>query len=289
MDIGGTGSVYISQVQPDAGSVDGASDVSYQVGTKKGSDGAVEDFQTMSESEVNALLAPYGIRFEQGVQKSVDGFEVTPAKALIVNNLTENPLPDVTGSIDKPEVIQQKLEARPEDMSAGALTWLALSQVVETSRKDVKMAKELRNLLQKGKFDAKKNSLKAQKEKIEAEKGAAWVQFGVQMAAAGVSLGSAGAAAGGRITAVTAMALNSASGVIPALGNAIDKQSGFAAEADKQDIKSKKHDIEEAEFDMHIDDAVSNYQESKQAMEKSIKLLEDHSQRQTDALNAILR
>ena len=40
---------------------------------------------------------------------------------------------------------------------------------------------------------------------------------------------------------------------------------------------------------MYIDDAQSNYQEAKQAMEKAIKMLEDYEQRRTDIINNIFR
>ena len=70
---------------------------------------------------------------------------------------------------------------------------------------------------------------------------------------------------------------------------AADKSGGAQAEADRQELKSKHHDLEADKLDMYIDDASSNYQEAKQAHDKAIKMIEDFMQRKTDSLNAILR
>lgn len=290
MNIGGAGTVYISGNQPDGSSAADKSEWSYQVGLNQGRDGSIEGSETLSEAEVNSMLASRGVRFEKGVQKSVDGFTVTPATAMTMNNLSNDPtLPNVTGPVHSPEVLQERLGGLSDGSTAGAMAWLALSEMARSSMKDLKMAKDLRNALQKTKFEEKQLSLDAQEEKIEAEKGAAWTNFAWQAAAAGVSIGTGIAGAAGQMPAMLSQALVQSSQVLPALGTAIDKEWGFQAEADELDLTAKGHDLEADQMDMYIDEAQSNYQEAKQAMEKAIKLLEDHTQRQTDALNNILR
>jgi len=291
MNIGGAETVYISGNQPDGANAADKSDWNYQVGVDQGSDGSIEDSETMSEAEVNTLLASRGIRFENGVQKSVDGFTVTPGTAMTMNNLSAAPtLPNVTGPVHSSDVLTQRLGGLSGGgATAGAMAWLALSEMVRTSMKDLKMAKELRNALQVTKFEEKQLSLDAQEEKIEAEKGAAWTNFAWQAAAAVLSIGTGVAGSTGRLSAVLSQAFVQSTQALPALGTAIDKQWGYQAEADEQDLISKGHDLEADKMDMYVDEASSNYQEAKQAMEKAIKLLEDHTQRQTDALNNILR
>ena len=287
MNIGGADTVYISGTQPDGANAADQSDWNYQVRVDQGSDGSIENTETMSEAEVNTLLESRGIRFENGVQKSVDGFAVTPGNAMTMNNLSAAPtLPNVTGPVHSSEVLTQRLGGLSEGgATAGAMAWLALSEMARTSMKDLKMAKELRNALQVTKFEEKQLSLDAQEEKIEAEKGAAWTNFAWQAAASVISIGVGITGS----NAVLGQAIVQSTQLLPALGTAIDKQWGFQAEADEQDLISKGHDLEADKMDMYVDEASSNYQEAKQAMEKAIKLLEDHTQRQTDALNNILR
>ena len=287
MNIGGADTVYISGNQPDGANAADQSDWNYQVRVDQGSDGSIENTETMSEAEVNTLLESRGIRFENGVQKSVDGFAVTPGNAMTMNNLSAAPtLPNVTGPVHSSEVLTQRLGGLSEGgATAGAMAWLALSEMARTSMKDLKMAKELRNALQVTKFEEKQLSLDAQEEKIEAEKGAAWTNFAWQAAASVISIGVGITGS----NAVLGQAIVQSTQLLPALGTAIDKQWGFQAEADEQDLISKGHDLEADKMDMYVDEASSNYQEAKQAMEKAIKLLEDHTQRQTDALNNILR
>ncbi len=287
MNIGGADTVYISGNQPDGANAADQSDWNYQVRVDQGSDGSIENTETMSEAEVNTLLESRGIRFENGVQKSVDGFTVTPGNAMTMNNLSAAPtLPNVTGPVHSSEVLTQRLGGLSEGgATAGAMAWLALSEMARTSMKDLKMAKELRNALQVTKFEEKQLSLDAQEEKIEAEKGAAWTNFAWQAAASVISIGVGITGS----NAVLGQAIVQSTQLLPALGTAIDKQWGFQAEADEQDLISKGHDLEADKMDMYVDEASSNYQEAKQAMEKAIKLLEDHTQRQTDALNNILR
>lgn len=287
MNIGGADTVYISGNQPGEANAADESDWNYQVGVDQGNDGSIENTETMSEAEVNTLLESRGIRFENGVQKSVDGFTVTPGNAMTMNNLSAAPtLPNVTGPVHSSDVLTQRLGGLSGGgATAGAMAWLALSEMVRTSMKDLKMAKELRNALQVTKFEEKQLSLDAQEDKIEAEKGAAWTNFAWQAAASVISIGVGFAGS----NAVLGQAIVQSTQLLPALGTAIDKQWGFQAEADEQDLISKGHDLEADKMDMYVDEASSNYQEAKQAMEKAIKLLEDHTQRQTDALNNILR
>ena len=287
MNISGADTVYISGNQPDGANAADQSDWNYQVRVDQGSDGSIENTETMSEAEVNTLLESRGIRFENGVQKSVDGFTVTPGNAMTMNTLSAAPtLPNVTGPVHSSEVLTQRLGGLSEGgATAGAMAWLALSEMARTSMKDLKMAKELRNALQVTKFEEKQLSLDAQEEKIEAEKGAAWTNFAWQAAASVISIGVGITGS----NAVLGQAIVQSTQLLPALGTAIDKQWGFQAEADEQDLISKGHDLEADKMDMYVDEASSNYQEAKQAMEKAIKLLEDHTQRQTDALNNILR
>jgi hypothetical protein len=264
-------------------------DWQYQLGVDSGAESGVGDAKAMSESEINKEVEALGIRFENGVQRSVDGYGMTPANLLISNNFAGDPvLPDVAGSMPSPEALGPRLSNLNADIPAGGMAFAAMSEMARTSMVELKTAKEMRNALQKGKFAEKMTSLKAQEKKVEAEKGAAWVNFAWQAVQAGVSIG-AGVAGSRGMSAVKAQGFIQASQMLPALGSAIDKQWGFQAEADAQDLYAKSRDIEAERIDMYIDDAQSNYQEAKQAMEKAIKMLEDYEQRRTDIINNIFR
>jgi len=264
-------------------------DWEYQLGIDQGGDGSVESTETLSETEINNQVAGLGIRFENGVQHSIDGYAMTPANSLISNNFNGAPaLPNMSGSTGAAEELGPRLSSLTGNISAGGLAYAAMSEMARTSMTELKDAKEMRNALQKGKFAEKMASLSAQERKVEAEKAAAWVNFAWQATAAVVSVGAGVAGARG-MSAVKAQGFIQASQMLPALGTAIDKQWGAQAEADALDLYSKSRDIEADRIDMYIDDAQSNYQEAKQAMEKAIKMLEDYEQRRTDMINNIFR
>ena len=265
-------------------------DWEYQLGIDQGGDGSVESSETLSETEINNQVAGLGIRFENGVQHSVDGYAMTPANSLISSGSNGAPvLPNVSGTTSAPGELGARLSNLNRDIPAGGMAFAAMSEMARVSRQELKDAKEMRNAMQKGKFAEKEASFEAQEKKVEAEKQAAWVNFGWQAAAAVVSVGAGGLGATGALSAVGAQGAIQASQMLPALGTAIDKQWGAQAEADAQDLFSKSRDIEADRMDMYIDDAQSNYQEAKQAMEKAIKMLEDYEQRKTDIINNIFR
>jgi len=298
MDVNGASSLYITGYQGGNGNGDqpagadatGDAGWNYTVAMDTDGDGSVDNSQTMTEAQLNEFLAPVGMKFVSGAQQSVDGFAVTPANGSIANDLSADPtVASPAGDRASPEVVQERLSALdPNYSSAGSLAWMALSEMARTSENERKTARELRDALQKGKFEEKQASLDAQASKIESEKSAAWVQFGAACGAAAVSLGGGFYGLGGG-NAAMAQGIVASSSVISTGVTAADKTGGAQAEADAQELYSKTRDLEADKLDMYIDDASSNYQEAKQAHDKAIKMIEDFMQRKTDSLNAILR
>src|SRR5687767_5964438 len=73
----------------------------YSVGIQD-DDGTVER-RTMSEAELNALLAASGLRFVNGQVQALDGFELTSSALNVVSSHGgAQPLPDVSGSTANP-------------------------------------------------------------------------------------------------------------------------------------------------------------------------------------------
>jgi hypothetical protein len=174
------------------------------------------------------------------------------------------------------------------EMSMGALTWMALSEMSRSSMRDQKDAKDIRNSLQQAKFNLKGDEIDASKEKIEAERGAAWMQFGFAIAAAGVNV--AGASGGLNSQLMVSQALGqSFSQVVSTAGTAVDKSFGFQAVADEKQIEIQKLQQEQEGVDMAIDDARSTYEESKEQFKQAQKLLTDYVDRQSQIVQTITR
>ena len=265
---------------------DTESGYSYTLGVDSDANGTIDSERPISEEELAAILAPMGLRMVGGSLVSIDGFEVNAANDIVLNGGDSDPVVGApAGDRASVDDLRQSVSGLEGE---GCIAWMVISEMARTAEKERKTARELRDALQKGKFEEKRNSIDASAAKIEAEKNAAWVQFGASCAAAAVSLGGGAYGIRGGNAAMS-QAIVASSSVINTGATAIDKNFGFQAEADAQELRSKHHDLEADQLDMYIDDASSNYQESKQAHDKAIKLLEDFMQRKTDSLNAILR
>ncbi len=294
MQVDGASSYYITGYQNDDGqesagtSSTGSGDWVYNVGIDTDGDGSVDNQQTMSEQELNAMIASTGVQFVGGVATSVDGFNITAGNNSVVNDIGGDPrVGNPAGERVSNEELRQKLDGLGEFSTEGSLAWMALSEMARTAEKERKTARELRDALQTGKFEEKQNSLNAQAAKVEAERGAAWVQFAGACVAGAMNV--AGAGAFGQVGNNAGQAIIQSSSLATTLFSSMDKAWGYAAEADKQELRSKARDLEAEKLDMYIDSASSNLQEAKESRDKAIKLLEEISQRQTDRDNTITR
>lgn len=259
---------------------------SYTLSVDTDGDGTLDGQMPISPDELRNLLEPMGMQLVGGSIVSVDGFEMNAANGQIANNFGGDPVVDAAPG-ERASLAQVGGSIAGLN-GEGCLAWMAIAEMARTSDSERATARELRDALQKAKFEESRNAIDATAAKIEAEKGAAWVQFAAAMGAAAVSIGG-GVYGLNQGNSAMAQGIVASSNVVTAAGTAIDKNYGYQAEADRQELKSKHHDIEAAQLDMYIDDAASNYQEAKQAHDKAIKLLEDYMQRRTDSSNALLR
>ena len=92
MQVDGASSYYVTGYQNSDGQESaganstGSSQWSYNVGIDVDGDGTVDNQQTMSEKELNALIASTGVQFVNGVAQSVDGFTITAGNNSLVND-----------------------------------------------------------------------------------------------------------------------------------------------------------------------------------------------------------
>ena len=266
-------------------SVESLPNGNYQVTTEG------EEPQVMNEAAVNEKLAPYGLKMVDGATQSLDNFAINNNNAAVVTNYADQPLPDIEGDALSTQALSEQISGRDfGDMSLGAMTWMALSEMSRSSMRDQQDAKQIRNTMQKMKMDAKTQEISQTEEKIEAERGAAWAQFATSCAAAVVNVGVTGWGSSMGMNQFMAQAVGSGgSQVISSFGTAMDKQAGFQATADEKQIRVQELQQLQESLDMAIDDARSTYDESKDQFKQAQKLLTDYVDRQTQIVQTITR
>ncbi len=253
--------------------------------------------QRLTEAQANAVLGQYGVMVDNGVQRSVDGFELTPAASNMVSGNSGDPtLPDVDGSTLTADALGTQLTVLPsESMSAGAMAWAELMEMARSGQVDMAMAKEIRQALEKAKYEAKQEALDAQARKIDAERSGAWMNVVVQAVGVGASLagpamkeldipgiGEVGAGAANAIA-------QSAPKLVGAAGDAISKSFGPQATANEEDLYARSRELEAEKLDQYIDASRSNYDEAKEQMKLAMRILDQYIDRQTQITQAITR
>lgn len=165
----------------------------------------------------------------------------------------------------------------------GGLMWYALSTMAKGAGQDEKDAADIKNAMQKGKVEEKKNEIKATEEQIQKEREAAAMNLMISIVAAVVQIACAG---GGTATQAIGSAVSQ---VIKSLGEYINKVAGPQAEADNKKVEIMRHQMMQEIYEQGIENAKSNYDEARELMKLAIKILSEHAERQTQISTTITR
>ncbi len=270
-------------------------DGEYTVHEGSGAEEPTSKSKKLKEDEVNALLQPYGLQMSAGTLKAVDGFHIgltTSGVSAATSYGGPPPLPDVASKGADTGTLTRAIgnASASESVSDGLLMWMALSTLAHTAMRDMKDAKDIRNIMQQGKRAAADQEINALEKSIEAQKDAAWQKFGISMATAAASC--AMAIWGGKMfdNAATSEALSrSIAQVLPELGNALSQQSGAQKRASDAQLEQKRMEMQGKLYDELIEDAKGNYEECKELFKLALKVMQEHVERETQAINATLR
>ncbi|MBI5508395.1 MAG: hypothetical protein HY903_06565 [Deltaproteobacteria bacterium] len=244
-----------------------------------------DEGKIVNEGTVNQLLKARGLQAANGSFQSVDGFQINASNSSAVTTFGSDPvLPSVSGKSAAASSLRGQFDwfEMSQGLSDAALMWKTLSTLAHTAMRDMKDAGDIRDAMQKGKIEAKSNEIKAAESRIAAEKAAATQTFIWSCASAAVTAiaGTTGANAG------LAGGLGE---VVKSYGNMVNKTSGPQAEADRQQIREKEFSKQAEIMDMAIDEAKSNYDESKELFKNALKAISDHVDRESQATQAITR
>jgi hypothetical protein len=252
-----------------------------------------------TDDELNQILAPLGLQAVNGQIQSVDGFTLTAQNAGPVVGGQAVVLPPVSGDIAHPAAVADKVNWMQSTAGAddGALMWLELSTLAIGAMHDIDDAHKLKDALQDSKIDAKTAEITAKKAEIEAEKKeadqkltTACIVAAVEIAAsvASAALSAAGAISQATATVITTVA-SAAANVYQAAQNQQDVNNGPQAEMNKQKVNQLRWQKMQEMDQMGIDDAQSNYEQARDLFKLALKILTDHYEQQTQAVQAITR
>ncbi|MEL7304798.1 MAG: hypothetical protein AAGJ56_03110, partial [Myxococcota bacterium] len=164
-----------------------------------------------------------------------------------------------------------------DTISGAALMWMELSTMAESSMKEMSDWKELKNAMQEGKAESKKNEIKSTEEKIEAERAAALEGF-VWSAVAAIA-GAAASKIPGMSQPVSTM--------VNKFGEYHSKAHGAEREANEKELEGMRHQLMQELMDQGIETAKSAYDEAREQFKLALKILDEHAERETQ-INANL-
>lgn len=252
-----------------------------------GSEGKVEN-----ASLINLMLKSQGLtQSVDGNLDSVDGFTLDGISAPIA--MTFDGIPPLPEDYAGANVAALGSGAggasstahfdwlHDDTISGAALMWMELSTMAESSMAEMSDWKELKNAMQEGKAESKKNEIKSTEEKIEAERAAALEGF-VWSAVAAIAAFAAGPANGGNQGMSQAV-----STMVNKFGEYHSKAHGGQREADEKELEVMRHQLMQELMDQGIETAKSGYDEAREQFKLALKILDEHSERETQ-INANL-
>jgi hypothetical protein len=295
----------VSSYSPGTSTIDFIGQGRYRVNTQdRDGDGVVDgkslaggDGKVVNEGEVNKILAAHGLKAVNGSFQSVDGFSLSSTNTSAVVTAGGPPvLPDVSGPVASSSSLGSSVDylGVTQGLQDAALTWMALSEMARTAMRDVKDAKDLKHALQKGKIDSKKAEIKATERRIDAERDEANRAFGYAVAGAVASalLSWAGGSlmgsdtVGGQLTSGLAGGIGN---VVTSFGNAQSHNGGPIARKNEAELREKNEQMTQEVMQMAVDEADSNYQEAKELMKLAFKIMGEHVELQSQAVQNITR
>ncbi len=286
----------VSMSTPSTTSIDFLAPNKYRVGNPldKDGDGVTDgkslgggDGKVVNEGDVNKLLAAHGLKAVNGQFQSVDGFSLSSSNTGTVTLAGGTPtLPDVAGPTASPDSLGGLMDwyGVTKGLDDAALMWMALSELAKTSMQDLKDAKQIKHAMQKGKIEAKKNAIEAEARRIDAERDAAnqAFLFSVIGAVAAGLLGSFGGAAGSAMASAVGDSVSK-------LGDALSWNGGPKERAAQEQLREKNHEMTQEIMQQAVDSSDANYQEAKELMKLAFKIMAEHVELQSQAVQTFTR
>lgn len=231
--------------------------------------------------QANAALNPIGLQVNQSGFSSVGNTGNDSNHLNVVSNFGDNPLPDVTGPAASSEELSASVSnlSSYDDGGAGALMWMAMSELARVSQREMKDAKDLRNAMQHSKIQSKQTQIESTEAQFEAERSAAIQNLVVQVGASVISMTGVGN--------LGSQQLSAAGQLITAAGNALVKNIGAGREANEAQLKTKRHEMMEAIDDQAIESAKGNYEDAKEQFKLAMRVLQETSERMTQVIQKI--
>jgi len=238
-----------------------------------------------TEDEINKTLAPLGLKMVKGQMESVDGFTVNTQNATPVVGGQAVSLPPVLGDTASPAAVADKVNymASMPGGSEGALMWLELSTLAKGAMQDIDMANKLKIAFQQSAIDAKDSEITAKYAEIKDMQSSANTKLvtAICMAVVEAALTMFGGAKLGALSGV-------AGGVVQAVGNKIDTDT--AQTNQKKDeilgiVAQKKAEMSQ----MLIDEAQTSKDKAIDLLKLALKIISDHYENMTQAIQAITR
>jgi hypothetical protein len=248
--------------------------------------------RALSEAEANKLLARYGVRVEAGQLYAVDGTQIEPTPgglAAVTSYGGAPPLPDVEGKGVPPGSLGNPVTSARVDDSDGALMWMALSTLANAAMHEMKDARQVRDLMQQNKRAAKEAELGALEKQISKMKGAAWFNAATGIATAAASCVLSVSGSKWMSEGLADGLSRGLSTSLPPLGQALNKTIGPEAAANQAQIDQKRWEQQAQLFDEMIEDAKGRYDETKELFKLALKVMQEHVERETQAINSALR
>ncbi len=245
--------------------------------------------KSMTEAKVNSLLALYGLEATNGDFRSVDGFKVTAENSAPLTHFGDAPpLPNNPGVADNANLSNRL--GWMMDSGDGALMWMALSEMARTAMRDMTDSKMVKHAMSSAKISAKKNQLDATEKKIEAQREEAERAFRDSVITAVIVCAIACAAAGAGSTGSAISACASSVGTVyQSYATMESKTDGPQREADDKELEAMRWDMQAEMMDQMVEEAQSNYEESKELFKLALRILTEHYELQTQATQTYTR
>lgn len=218
-----------------------------------------------------------------------DGFELNSEAADIALNIGGDPaLPNVDG----PAMDAKELVAKIgwlQEMECVSLMWLAMSTMARLAQQERRDATDIKNAFQSSKIQAQEAHIKATEEKIEAQKEAALTNFIVSLAAVAASgtLGLVGAGAQNAWQGAAFGSSQAVGGAINAGGQWGNIQFGAQGEVHAKELEAMRWKMMEEMMDHVIEESKANVEGARDQFKRTLQLLQEYAERQTQVVQKI--
>jgi hypothetical protein len=266
-----------------------ATEETYSVTAPTGQGQGKVKAKTMSEANVNQLLAAYGLQANNGTFKSVDGFKVDATNASMVSSFGDAPpLPTTAGEADNAHLSDRL--GWLKDSGDGALMWMALSELARTAMRDMQDARQVKHAMSSAKISSKKTQLDATEQRIAAQREEAERIFRDTVITSVVvcAIACAAACAGTYGPAISACA-SAAGQVYQSYSTMNSKTDGPQAEADDKELEAMRWELQAEMMDQMVEEAQSSYEESKELFKLALRILTEHYELQSQATQTYTR